>query len=465
MYSVQQQSEDLQKINSKLRTFFHEGSSKNIAFRKKQLQTLKRLLKENEAELSKAVQADFGKPPFETFVSETGYLINEIDHSLKKLEQWAEPEYVSGSLLSFPSGSKILKEPYGVCLIIAPWNYPIQLTLSPLIGAIAAGNCAVIKPSELTPNTSQLICLLIDQYFDSNYITGVEGGIETNQQLLQLEWDHIFFTGSPQVGKIVMKAAAEHLTPVTLELGGKSPCIVDDTANIAVAARKLAFGKFFNGGQTCIAPDYVLVHESKKDRLIEELIKNIKNFYGEDIEQSPDYARVINQKHFERLNGYLKDGKIAFGGTSNPSQLFLEPTLLTHVELTSNVMKEEIFGPVLPVITFASIKGAIEIVESLQKPLSFYLFTSSSKNKKLFLENVSFGGGAVNETLEHYINPNLPFGGVGYSGIGSYHGKYGFETFTHKKSILYKRSWIDIPLKYPPYKKKFKLIRKLFKIA
>ena len=457
--------ESITKLLQSQREFFDTHQTKPLSFRKQQLRVLLDLLIKHENEFTNAIQKDFSKPELETFVSETGYLINEIKHTLSNIENWATPRPVTGSILSFPSSNKIYQEPYGVCLIIAPWNYPLALALSPLIGTIAAGNCAVIKPSELTPYTTRLLSNLISSNFDPDYIKIVEGGKEVSEQLLKEKWDYIFFTGSTRVGKIIMKAAAEHLTPVTLELGGKSPCIVDETANVQLAAKKITYGKFFNAGQTCIAPDYVLVHSSKKEELILQLKKSIESFYGKNPSESPDYARIINDSHFERLKAYLKDGSIEIGGKYDAANRYLSPTVLTNVDIKSSVMQEEIFGSVLPVITFATINEAIKTIRLLPKPLSLYLFSNHSSNKKLVLNSISFGGGAINETLEHYINHNLPFGGTGTSGMGAYHGKYSFDTFSHSKSVLSKSSWFDLPVKYPPYEKKKEIIRKLFKFA
>ncbi|MDR9418484.1 aldehyde dehydrogenase [Gracilimonas sp.] len=444
-------------------TYFKSGATKSVEFRIHQLVTLKKLLKEHEQEFMEAVYADFKKPELETYATELGILHDEISYTIKKLRKWAKPQRVSGSLINFPSSNYIVKEPYGSVLIIAPWNYPVQLALLPLVGAIAAGNTAVIKPSEITPNTSSALSEVLGKWFKEEFVAVVEGGVAVNQDLLDQEFDYIFFTGSTRVGKIVMEAAAKNLTPVTLELGGKSPCIVDETTDLNTAAKRIVWGKFLNAGQTCVAPDYLLVQESVKPKMLQLLEEHIQKFYGKDPEKSPDYPRIVNKDHFDRLKGYLKDGEIFYGGEADKEECFIEPTVMTDISSDAKVMEEEIFGPILPVLGFNEISEAIEIINVKPKPLAFYIFTNDSNTEELVLEACSFGGGAVNDVVAHLGNHNLPFGGVGKSGMGAYHGKYSFDTFSHTKSIMKKPIWLDIPFRYAPYKGKLKWIKKLLK--
>ncbi|MDZ7806103.1 MAG: aldehyde dehydrogenase [Gracilimonas sp.] len=451
------------KLLDKQRTYFRSGATRPISFRIHQLETLKKILNEHEEELTAAVYKDFKKPELEAYATEIGILHDEISYTIKKLRKWVKPNKVPGTLINFPSSNYTIAEPYGSVLIVAPWNYPIQLALLPMVGAIAAGNTVVIKPSELSPNTSTVLKKIADAWFKEEFVAVVEGGVEVNQDLLAQDFDYIFFTGSTRVGKIVMEAASKHLTPVTLELGGKSPCIVDGTAKIKTAAKRIAWGKFLNAGQTCVAPDYVLVHSSVKENLLQELKKTIKNFYGVNPKLSPDYARIINQDHFQRLSTYLEDGEIYSGGRYDEEEYYLEPTILTDIKNESAVMEEEIFGPILPVIEFDTIADAIHLVNSRPKPLALYLFTENSTTERLVLKECSFGGGAVNDVVAHLGNHHLPFGGVGNSGMGVYHGKSSFNTFSHTKSIMRKPTWLDIPFRYAPYKGKLKWIRKILK--
>lgn len=383
----------------------------------------------------------------------------------KELKNWSKTKQTDTPLYLFPTKSYIKKEPYGTVLIIGPFNYPVQLVFEPLIGAIAAGNTAIVKPSELTPHVAIVIRDIIEDTFDETYVSVVEGGIEETQTLLSLPFDYIFFTGSEKVGKIVYEAAARKLIPVTLELGGKSPVIVDDTANIKVASERISFGKFTNAGQTCVAPDYILVQRKVKNDLIKALKKTITEFYGENIEKSPDFGRIVNQKHFNRLNDLLQIHKdnVVFGGNSSKEDLYIEPTLLDNITNDNKIMKEEIFGPILPIITYDNFDEVLEIIQSKSKPLSLYLFSEDENMTHRVLEELSFGGGAINDTLMHLANPNLPFGGVGSSGIGQYHGKYSFDTFSHMKSYTFKSTRLESSLFFPPYKGKFKYIKTFFK--
>lgn len=445
------------------KAYFRSGATKSVEFRMKQLELLKEVITKHEQDFVDAIFKDFRKPEFETYATEIGIIHDEINYALKNLENWTKKQRVSGSLVNFPSKNYTVAEPYGSVLIIAPWNYPVQLALLPVVGAVAAGNTVVIKPSELTPNTSSAIAGIMSTYFQDKFIAVAEGGVEVNQKLLEQEFDYIFFTGSTRVGKIVMKAAAEYLTPVTLELGGKSPCIVDKSANLEISARRIAWGKFLNAGQTCVAPDYILVQENSKNDLLKHLKSAIRDFYGEDPGESPDYPRIVNEDHFNRLMGYLKEGSVFYGGQSDKKERYISPTILTDIEPNASVMEEEIFGPILPVLTFKEIEEAIDIINKKPKPLAFYVFTEDDKNESLLMESCSFGGGAVNDVVAHLGNPNLPFGGIGNSGMGAYHGKTSFDTFSHTKSIMKKTSWLDIPFRYAPYEGKLKWIKKILK--
>ncbi len=445
------------------RRFFLDGNTKPIDFRIKQLKTLKRLLKENEKELINAVFQDFRKSPFETFGTEIGLIINEINFALKNIYRWVKPKTVPTAMVNFPSRNYILKEPYGNVLIISPWNYPIQLCLLPLVGALAAGNTAIIKPSELTPHTSEIIAKLLPKYFDTKVVTTVLGGVETSSALLELDFNYIFFTGSTRVGKIIMQSAAKRLIPVTLELGGKSPCIVDETANLQISAKRIVWGKFVNAGQTCVAPDYLMVQESIKEDFLIELDKAIHELYGDDPSQSDDYPRIINTDHFQRLTTFLSNGTVVTGGLSNSEDLYISPTILRDITWKDDIMQDEIFGPILPVLSFTDINDAIHQVLNTPRPLALYVFTSDSDTERLVLERVPFGGGAINDTIAQFGNHHLSFGGVGASGFGSYHGKASFDSFSHQKSIMKKNFLVDIPIRYAPYDGKIKWLKTIFR--
>ncbi|MGZ9467356.1 aldehyde dehydrogenase [Staphylococcus epidermidis] len=449
--------------NSK--AFFNTHKTKNLKFRKQQLKLLSKNIKNHENELLDALYKDLGKSKVEAYATEIGMLLKSIKLMRKELKNWSKTKQTDTPLYLFPTKSYIKKEPYGTVLIIGPFNYPVQLVFEPLIGAIAAGNTAIVKPSELTPHVAIVIRDIIEDTFDETYVSVVEGGIEETQTLLSLPFDYIFFTGSEKVGKIVYEAAARKLIPVTLELGGKSPVIVDDTANIKVASERISFGKFTNAGQTCVAPDYILVQRKVKNDLIKALKKTITEFYGENIEKSPDFGRIVNQKHFNRLNDLLQIHKdnVVFGGNSSKEDLYIEPTLLDNITNDNKIMKEEIFGPILPIITYDNFDEVLEIIQSKSKPLSLYLFSEDENMTHRVLEELSFGGGAINDTLMHLANPNLPFGGVGSSGIGQYHGKYSFDTFSHMKSYTFKSTRLESSLFFPPYKGKFKYIKTFFK--
>jgi aldehyde dehydrogenase (NAD+) len=447
-------------IIPKQRQFFQTGKTKDVAFRISQLKILKQLVSENKEAIIQALKADLHKPEFESYATEIG-VNKEIDYALQHINNWTKPKKAAVPLDLFPYSAKIYPEPLGVVLIIGPWNYPFQLIISPLVGAIASGNCTIIKPSELAPHTSNLITELIKKYFSPEYITVIPGAVETSQQLLAEKFDHIFFTGGTAIGKIVMEAAAKHLTPVTLELGGKSPCIIDTEINLEHTAKRIIWGKFINAGQTCIAPDYLLVNKQIKPNLVNALQKCLKEFYGENPVTSSDYARIIHQKHFDRLANLLKSGKIIVGGETKVEELYIAPTLLENVSLEDAVMQEEIFGPILPIIEYTDINEAISLINSRPKPLALYLFSHNKNLQKRILQETSSGGVCINDTVMQVAVSSLPFGGVGDSGIGSYHGKAGFDTFSHYKSVLQNSFPLDIDWRYAPYQGKLSLLKRI----
>jgi aldehyde dehydrogenase (NAD+) len=445
----------------KMREYFSGGATLPRSFRKEQLQRLKASILLHEEDLYKALYTDLKKNREEVWVTETGMVIAELNAALKNLRYWMEPERVSTNLLNLPSGSRVLREPLGVVLIIGPWNYPFQLLINPLIGAIAAGNCVVLKPSEFAPATDAVMKKIIEEVFPKEYILYVQGeGVSVIPAMMNhFSFDHVFYTGSTAVGKIIYKMAAERLVPVTLELGGKSPCIVESDANIKVAARRIAVTKFSNAGQMCVAPDYVLVHESVKDQLVQQLRETLLKFYGEKPEESYGYGKIINEKQFNRILGYLSDGTVLHGGRTDKEKLFIEPTLLAGIKTDAPVMKEEIFGPLLPVIPFRTMAEAKEVIERNSNPLSLYIYTSSRKKEKEWLQAIPAGGACVNNSSWHLTNHHLPFGGRGFSGMGCYHGRYSFETFSHKKAVMKTPTWFDPAVKYPPLKGRLKLFK------
>lgn len=442
------------------RLYFNTGVTKSINFRVDNLNRLKKVIIENEAEILEAIKKDLNKAPFEAYETEIGMVLEELNFMIKNIKKWAKPKRVHPPIMHFLSKTYTVAEPYGITLIMSPWNYPFQLTMAPLVGAIAGGNCAVIKPSAFSPNTSKIISDIIKDTFEQSYITVIQGGRAENEALLEEKFDYIFFTGSVEVGKVVMTAAAKYLTPVTLELGGKSPCIVNEDANIDLAAKRIVWGKFLNCGQTCVAPDYILVQKNIKKDLIEAMKKYICEFYGENPCVNNDFPKVINEKHFNRLLSLIKDLNILIGGKSNPKTLQISPTIIDNVTWNHGIMKEEIFGPLLPILEFENIDEVIKVVNSHPKPLALYLFTNCKDVEKEIVTNISFGGGCINDTIVHLASSYMPFGGVGESGMGSYHGKASFHTFTHTKSILKKSNAIDINLRYPPYKEKLNLLKK-----
>jgi acyl-CoA reductase-like NAD-dependent aldehyde dehydrogenase len=442
------------------RQFFATGKTKDVAFRLEQLKRLKQAILDNQATILEAINADLNKPEFEAYATEIG-VVREIDYAIKHLKSWVKPKKVSTSIEQFPSSACIYPEPLGVVLIISPWNYPFQLMISPLVGAIAAGNCAILKPSELAANTSRIVTQITEKTFDPAYITSIEGGVETSQELLAEKFDHIFFTGGTKIGQIVMEAAAKHLTPVTLELGGKSPCIVDSNVHIEHAAKRIAWGKFINAGQTCIAPDYLLVDRTIKNDLLTSIKQCIQEFYGDDPAKSPDYGRIINQRHFERLASFLSEGQPYIGGQTNPEERYIAPTVIDGVDWDAPVMEEEIFGPILPVLEYSDLSEAIAKINERPKPLALYVFSKDQQKQERVLRETSSGGVCINDTVMQVGVSELPFGGVGSSGIGSYHGKASFDTFSHQKSVLKRSFLLDLDWRYAPYQGKLKLIKRI----
>ncbi|WP_436855717.1 aldehyde dehydrogenase [Staphylococcus caeli] len=444
--------------------YFNTHATKDLKFRKKQLKLLSKSIKNHEEALLNAFEVDLGKNKVEAYATEIGFTLKNIKNARKELKNWAKRKQVNTPIYMFPTKSYIMKEPFGTVLIIGPFNYPFQLLIEPLIGAIAAGNTVILKPSELTPNVSDVVKNIIEDVFDAEYISVCQGDVETTQSLIHLPFDYIFFTGSEHVGRIVYQAASTNLTPVTLELGGKSPVIVDETANIKVASERISFGKFTNAGQTCVAPDYILVNRKVKEELITALKKTVTEFYGKSIQDSPDFGRIVNSKHFDRLNHLLgvHQTEIVFGGQADAEDRYIGPTLLDGITFDAKIMEGEIFGPILPIITYDDFDEAIDLIQSKPKPLSLYLFSEDENITERVLNEISFGGGAINDTLMQLANSNLPFGGVGASGIGQYHGKYSFDTFSHDKSYIFKSTRLESSLLFPPYKGKFKYIKTFF---
>ena len=462
MYFTEQQ---LDKIMKEHQAFFDTGITKSTKFRMEQLTILKKTIKKYEKDIIQALYRDLRKSEFEAYTTEIGLVYDNIAFMIKHLEKWMEPKQVKTPLALMPSKSFIMHDPYGTVLIIAPFNYPFQLVMEPLLGAIAGGNCAVIKPSESTPHTTKVIQKIISETYDPRYIRVMEGEKEETSLLIHAPFDFIFFTGSVKVGKLVMKAAAERLTPIALELGGKSPVIVDHTANLEVAAKRIIWGKFVNAGQTCIAPDYVVVEETVKEKFIELLKQTILQFYGKTIQDSPDFGRIVNTNHFDRLKTILEREKdqIMFGGKIDCTDLYIEPTLLTGIDFSSPSMEDELFGPILPIIGYTDLPAIIHRIRKLPKPLAAYVFSENERAQQYFLEEFSFGGGCINDTISHAGSAYLPFGGVGNSGVQAYHGESSFTLFTHQKSIIKKSTKLPVNIVFPPYKNKVKLVRTLLK--
>ena len=455
---------DAPALVAELRATFASGRTRDVAWRKEQLRALRRLLTEREADLLDALRIDLGKPAIEAFLTEIAFVRAEIDDTLKHLDRWVRPERVGIPVRQRPGRGRIHRDPLGVVLIIGPWNYPVQLLLAPLVGAIAAGNCAVLKPSEVSATVSGALARILPEYLDRDAFRVVEGAVTETTALLEQRWDHVFYTGNGTIGRVVMGAAAKHLTPVTLELGGKSPTYVDASANLAVAAKRIAWGKFLNSGQTCIAPDYVLVDRSVADAFIEALGAAVEEFYGDDPQTSPDFGRIINERHFARIAALVDGvgaGTPAFGGTRDEDDRYIAPTALVGTDPSARVMQEEIFGPILPILPVEGVDEAIRFVNDRDKPLALYVFAESKRIVERVLTETSSGGVCVNATLYHLVPPTLPFGGVGESGQGAYHGRSTFETFSHRKSVLRKPTRLDPPIVYPPYtEQKQKLLRR-----
>ncbi len=444
---------EIEKLVRRQRRFFGKGCTMSRAFRIQALDRLERTIKKNEGEIRHALYQDLHKSSFESYMTEVGMVLSELSFVKRHLKTWMKDKTVPTPLAQFPAKSFVTHEPYGVVLVMAPWNYPFMLCLDPLIGAIAAGNCCILKPSAYSKHVSAVIAKIIRQAFPPEFAAVVEGGRAENQELLEQRFDYIFFTGGVTVGRLVMEKAARYLTPVTLELGGKSPCIVDSTANLKMAAKRLVFGKYLNSGQTCVAPDYLLVQESVKEKFLVYVKHYIRQMFGEEPLKNPDYPRMINEKHYRRVMELLREGQIEIGGYGDEKRLQIAPTVLTGITEESPVMQEEIFGPVLPVLTFKETAEAVGFVKEREKPLALYLFTRDKRTERKVLRNLSFGGGCVNDTIIHLATPHMGFGGVGGSGMGSYHGKESFETFSHKKSVVRKSDMIDLPIRYQPYTK------------
>lgn len=441
----------IEKIVQKQRAFFRTGKTIPLSYRKIALRRLERAIYEHEEEIYAALAADLNKSRTESFMCEVGMTLSELSYVLKHMNGWAKKEYRRTPLAQFSATSFTVKEPYGVVLILSPWNYPFMLTMEPLIGALAAGNCCVVKPSAYAPATSAVIRRILRECFDEEFVMVVEGGRAENQALLEQRFDYIFFTGGVSVGKEVMAKAAKHLTPVTLELGGKSPCVVERSAKLNLAAKRIVFGKLLNCGQTCVAPDYILVEKAVKEELIGYLKKWIVKMYGENAAENKGYVKMINRKHFDRVTGLIDPAKVVFGGGWNAVTMQIQPTILDHVTPEDAVMQEEIFGPLFPVIAVENMAEAERFICEREKPLALYLFTQNRKTAERFLKHVPFGGGCINDTIIHLATSRMGFGGVGSSGMGSYHGKKSFETFSHEKSVVKKHTWMDLPVRYAPY--------------
>ena len=456
---------DIKSVFNKQKEFFYLGKTNDINFRIDNLKRLKQVIKKNEDKILDALKKDLGKSNFESYATEVGLVYDEINKHIKNIKRWSKIEKTKSPIVYYPAKSYIYKEPYGVTLIIGPFNYPFQLVIAPLVGAISAGNTAIIKPSENTKNTSILLEEMINENFQEEYLKVVSPleGKEVVSYLLDLPFDYIFFTGSIRVGKIVMEKAAKNLVPVTLELGGKSPCIVDKDAKLELAAKRIVWGKFLNVGQTCVAPDYLCVHSSVKDKLLKLIVEEIHKQFGTEVKNSPDYPRVVNTASLNRLKEYINDGEIYYGGNFDITELYMEPTILTNVDVDSNVMTEEIFGPILPVIEFDNIQDIISFINKREKPLALYYFSENKKSINNILRSTTSGGATINDTVIHVANGNLPFGGVGNSGMGSYHGKASFDAFTHKRSVMERGTFVEFNVRFAPYKEKINILKKIMK--
>jgi aldehyde dehydrogenase (NAD+) len=452
---------DIAGIVSAQRVFFNTGKTKDLSFRIAQLRLLRRIIDENEDAICGALKLDMNKPKFEAYVGEIAMVTSEIDYAIRHLKSWAKPKRVMTPLVHFPAKSYIHSEALGLVVIIGPWNYPFQLVMCPLVGAMAAGNCSILKPSGLTPHTSEVIARILMENFAPELVAVVQGRSDAVKTLLENRFDHIFFTGGMTVGKVIAEAAAKNLTPVTLELGGKSPCLVDRDVHLEYTARRITWGKFFNAGQTCVAPDYLMVHTSRKKELLERIRGCIGEFYGQDPHKSPDYARIINAKHFDRLSGLLDQGDIIVGGDTSAADNYIAPTVIDNISWDHKIMEEEIFGPLLPVIEYEDLDQAVSMINQRPKPLSFYFFSTNKGRQERVLRETSAGGCTVNDTIVHLASNTLPFGGVGDSGIGKYHGQASFDIFSNKKSVLYRSFLLDLKLRYAPYRNKLPVIKKM----
>lgn len=450
-------------IVNKQKAFFNLNSTKDIYFRIEQLDKLKNIILEYEDLIIDSLYKDLGKSPFESYSTEIGMVLSEISHAQKNIKNWSKVKKVKTPLTNFKAKSYIYPEPYGNVLIISPWNYPLQLTLAPLLGAIAAGNTALIKPSSSSLHTSNTIEKMINENFPEEFIHVINMDSKSADYLLDKKFDYIFYTGSVSVGKLIMGKASKHLTPITLELGGKSPCIVDKEGDIDIFAKRIVWGKFLNAGQTCVAPDYVYVHKDIKDKLIENIVKYIEYFYGKNIKDNDEYPRIINKKQFNRLISLIDENKLIYGGDSDLESLYISPTIMDNITWDDPVMEDEIFGPILPLLEYESIVQVIEEIKKRPRPLALYVFSTNPKVVTKVINSLSFGGGCINDTVMHLANPHMPFGGIGNSGMGAYHGEYSFHTFTHYKSILDKSLSPDVDTRYPPYKGKLKWVKKFMK--
>lgn len=455
---------DAQQIVEKQRNFFKTGKTLPYEFRLAQLKKLRQIIVDNEVRILDALYKDLRKCHTEGYLTEVGFVLAEIDHTIKDLKKWMKPKRVGTPVFHAISTSHVYNDPYGVTLVVGPWNYPFQLAVAPLVGAIAAGNTAVIKPSEVSKHTGELIVDLIQENFEEGFVRAVFGGIEESTALLEQRFDYIFFTGGTGIGRIYYQAAAKHLTPVTLELGGKSPCIVDKNIHLDYTAKRVTWGKWTNAGQTCVAPDYLLVHKDSKAKVLDKMKRNIEAFFGKDPQKSPDYGRIISPRHFDRLAKFLEDGNVVVGGQHDKDDLYIAPTILDGISLDDPIMQEEIFGPILPVIEFSNISEVLDLVNNhFEKPLALYVFSEDSSFSEEILNKTSSGGSCVNDTLMHLGNPNLPFGGVGESGIGAYHGESSFTTFSHQKAVYKKSTMMDMAIRYAPFKNNLPILKKLMK--
>ena len=450
-------------INEKISTTVNSQSKISVEERVRFLKNLKSEIKLNEEDIYEALDLDLKKPRFETFATEIGFLLNEIELFIKKLRSWSKPKGIRSALINFPSKDYIIFEPYGKVLVISPWNYPFQLALLPAMSAFAAGNSVVLKPSEHTPNTSKLIKKIVEKVFPTELMSVIEGDSKTASKLLEKKWDYIFFTGSVKIGEIVAMAAAKNLTPYTLELGGKSPAIINKDIDLKLASKRIVWGKFLNSGQTCVAPDYLVVHKSIKGALIKELIKRIEKTLGKQLEKTEDFTAIVNEKNFNRLVGLINKNNLIYGGKHDTVKRYISPTIIDSPKMDEEIMKDEIFGPILPVLSFEKIEDIDNIITKNPNPLALYVFSNNKKFNEIIINRYPFGGGAINDTIVHLANSRLPFGGIGNSGIGSYHGKASFELFSHKKSVVNRSTWFDNNLRYAPYKNKLSLVRKIMK--